>query len=207
MSDPRPRLRDCPADEWPAWALPRHGLGASIRCAIMAVALGCIAYACATRASGEAMPFPASVPLRTVSGAVVCHAAPMADGVMTAAHCGPGELSVDWTRAPYSVDASGRDLAHMAAAADPAVTMRPAATGEVLRWRSDYGAGDVTVTGAGGGLVYFAHRSGSHLTWGCSGTGLYGDDGALVMILTNLYCASPATPCRFDGTGYGVQVP
>ncbi len=165
----------------------------------------------AARAGGQApnpAPFPASVPVRAVSGAVICRAAPMADGAYVSRHCeAHAPLYVDGVRAAYSCDPS-RDLMHLSIAANPAVVMRPAVVGERLRWRSDFGAGDVTVTWTRGAVVSFAHGSGTRLSWGCSGTGLYGDDGALVAVLSDLYHGGDGGRIgRLIGGGEAVQVP
>ena len=132
----------------------------------------------------------------------------MDTGVYLSKHCDVhAPLYIDQYRPPFSID-DRRDLMHLGCCADPSIDLRPAVVGERLRWRSDFGAGELRVTSAVGGIVSFAHVSGTRLYWGCSGTGLYGDDGALVAVLSQLYHdGGPHRIGNPTGGGEGVQVP
>lgn len=194
----------------PAGWEPRHGVRRALVCWALAWAIALAALALwHSQASGEAMPFPPSVPLRTPAGETVCRATPMGLGHYSAAHCGQrfGTLIVAKThRAPWSMDASSRDLAHYATGS-VTVTMRAAAYGERLRWSNDRNAGTVYVVRVGP-VIEFALGEGGRFTWGDSGSGLWGDDGALVGILTDLY--HDGAQGRYGnptGGGEAVQVP
>lgn len=188
------------------WRLPRYGVRAALRAWALAAGLVALAYALASAAAGEA-PTRASVPMRAWSGARVCHGAPTADGTYSSRHC--GQLTVDGQRAERSVDPT-RDLAHYAAGGDPSIRLRAAVVGETLHWRGERGEGRVTVIFDAAsdpervGEFTFRRLDGSLATFGDSGTGLYGDDGALVGVLSSLWFDDGQRP---TGMGKAVQVP
>ena len=111
----------------------------------------------------------------------------MADGCYTAAHVlrGVRLVAIAGVPARWSVDAAGRDLAHVVAAADPAVTLRVAMIGEGLAWSNLRASGCWRVVAVDGGAITVCGASG-YVLFGDSGTGGYAEsDGALVGVLTN----------------------
>ena len=158
---------------------------------------------------------PLSIPVRAISGATVCRAAPMSNGLYLSAHCtAAGPLYIDGIMPLFSVDPV-RDLMHMGCCANPAVVLRPAVVGEVLYWRNDRAAGELIADAIGwqvddgnnhydysrdeyadGERVILTYwRSGSRFAPGDSGTGAWGSDGQLVGILvsacTDIGCVGP----------------
>lgn len=185
------------------------------RVAALAIALTIAALiVSATRAGGERRPSPASVPLVNADGSVTCRGARYSGGTYSARHC-YGRRTVNGTPAAYSVDPH-RDLRHYTANAAPGVELRPAVGGETLTWSNDRGAGAVEVRALGqpGGMFTFQVQPGAGATptFGESGTGLYGDDGALVGVLVELHFdekpGPQGTPVQIpNGVGWAVQVP
>lgn len=173
---------------------------------LLAAALALAAVGAAhTHAGGQSVAGPASVPLQNARGFVTCRAARFDGGAYAAAHC-DGKRRVNGTPAASSVDPT-RDLRHFDAMPAPGVGLRRASIGDVLTWQNDRGGGTVTVTATGqpDGTFAFAFRDGCTATFGESGTGLYGGDGALVGVLVSLeFTAAPKTP---TGLGWAVQVP
>lgn len=152
-------------------------------------------------------PFPASVPLYNGPGDAVCRAAPMPDGAYSAAHCVHvnGRLWLGGRAPDYSVDAGGRDLMHLAAAGDPSVRLRAPVEYETVRWQNDRGAGRGVVVQVSARAFEFVRTSGDVLNRDDSGTGLHGDDGALVGIVAELDFRLPDYAPL--GTGAAVRVP
>lgn len=190
-------------DYRPAWALPRYGVRAALRAWATAAVLVGLAWALARAAAGQDGP-PASVPLVGYGGRVTCRAARYDGGAYSARHC-EGPRLLDGQTAPYSADPT-RDLLHFAAMPAAGVGLRPAVVGERLTWRNDRAGGTVTVlrTGEAGGLFAFFYADGDMANFGESGSGLYGDDGALVGVLSLLGCLPDHT---VTGAGWAVQVP
>lgn len=115
------------------------------------------------------------------------YCAPMADGCYTAAHVLRGARSVAIAGVParWSVDVGGRDLAHVVAAEDPAVTLRAAVIGEGLAWSNTRASGRWRVAATAGGAITVCGAQG-YVLFGDSGTGGYAEsDGALIGVLTN----------------------
>lgn len=111
----------------------------------------------------------------------------MADGCYTAAHVLRGARSVAIAGVParWSADEGGRDLAHVVAAEDLAVTLRAAVIGEGLAWSNSRASGRWRVAAVDGGAITVCGASG-YVLFGDSGTGAYAEsDGALVGMLTN----------------------
>lgn len=209
----------------------RHVVGAGIvtgRRFLAACALALVAgVVCAMRPPSGACAapaFPPSVPLRTTSGASVCHVTPMANGAYGVAHCihAVGRLFPDGIPAAYSVDPV-RDLSHFAALADPGVRLRDAVDGEVLHWQNSRAFGSVMVTAhgwqiadghgfydysrvpcAGERVILTAWRDGSRFMPGDSGSGAWGEDGALIGVLASA-CTVPG--CEVPQPAAFVPVP
>ncbi len=200
---------------------PRRFLAA---CAL-ALVTGAVCAAPPPSGACAAPAFPASVPLRTASGASVCHVTPMANGAYGVAHCvrAVGRLLPDGIPAAYSLDAGGRDLSHFVALADPTVRLRDAVDGEPLYWQNSRAAGSVTVLAhgwqvpdgpntydysrvpcAGERVILTLWRGGSRFMPGDSGTGVWGEDGALIGVLSSA-CTVP--DCEAPQSAAFVPVP
>lgn len=142
------------------------------------------------------------VSVRIKAGRWVCRAAPTVDGWYTAGHCAqyPGGITsvAGLPRVPqYSVDAGGRDLAHIAGPSHD-VPMRAPQSGEAGTIRlSDTMGSFYRFERVVDGRVYTLDRTpGEYQLWcwieghlpraGMSGSGFYADaDGALVGVMTN----------------------
>lgn len=112
-----------------------------------------------------------------------CHVAPMGDGAYTAAHCltrGRTPATADCDPCAWSVDAGGRDLAHVVAAIDSGVSLYPPSVGDVLYWANTRAAGALQI--AETAMELMTHYSGkligacaldTPIVRGDSGTGAY----------------------------------
>lgn len=219
---------------WPAWALPRHGVRASLRCwAVAALTVAAVA-ACHSRASGSTAETTASVALAVPGLDPSCHAVPTLTGLRSAGHClAGGRFTLDGVAYPYSVDAV-RDLGHILA---PAYARdaheRAPVMLEPVEWRNTrgVGAGHVAETwwargtsGAGGDLsrippggsdwypvLAFCHDGGRRVIKGDSGTGIVAtSDGALLAVVIRASLRSGADaqgPCAGNQWVIGVPVP
>ena len=122
-----------------------------------------------------------------------CQSAPTVDGTYLASHCLPVDPGVGWTVyvgfsrvTQWSLDPT-RDLAHVRVGEDASVRIRPPRQGETAtsagRRMVEHGRVDVTVVGRGPANLRAWCAEPPGLKLGTSGSGVYGEDGALIGVL------------------------